>query len=263
MNKIIEFLVKSNIFLAVWASLISMSFAPYAKTTFLWGALVYLLVFTLYTTHRLIKWNFVQLDNEWQDWYSATRRVLIPLVIVHFLGTCYMLFFWLQVKWSSTLIIILLLTLWYLIPNSLLSLRRIPFLKAIIVALVWTYVLILLPHQQLEKYPSEWFWRLGFFFYFLHLAILSDIKDINLDPIEWKTIPSVLGIRTAKWVSLVFALLAFSFFVLSPLTQNSFWIGVLYLSSWYFLERKSVAESNSYDKLLLVLTILFLMIRVL
>lgn len=263
MNKIIEFVVKSNISLAVCAALISMSFAPYSITTFLWGALVYFLVFTLYTSHRLIKWNFGKLDKEWQVWYSVTRPVLIPLVIVHLLGACYLLFFWLQVKWSSTLISALLLTLWYLLPNSLLTLRRIPFLKAFIVALVWTYVLILLPHQQLVKYPSELFWRLGFFFYFLHLAILSDIKDINLDPIEWKTIPSVLGIRKAKWVSLVFALLAFSFFVLSPLTQNSLWIGVLYLSSWYFLERISLAASNSYDKLLFVLTILFLMIRVL
>ncbi len=261
MNRIIEFLDKSNISLAVCAALISISFAPYSKTTFLWGALVYFLVLTLYTSHRLIKWNFGQLDNEWQDWYSATRRVLIILVIVHLLGACYMLVFWLQVKWNSTLIIILLLTFWYLIPNSLLTLRRIPFLKAIIVALVWTYVLILFPHQQLEKYPSESYWRLGFFFYFLHLAILSDIKDIGLDPIDWKTIPSVLGISRSKWVSLIFALLAFSFFVLSPLTQNGLWIGGLYLSSWYFLERKSVASSNSYDKLFFVLTILFFMIR--
>lgn len=261
MNRIIEFLVKSNISLAVCAAIISMSFAPYANSTFLWGALVYFSVFTLYTTHRLIKWNFGQLDQEWQVWYSARSRVLFPLVIIHFLGACYMLFFWLQVKWSSALILILLLTFWYLIPNSILTLRRIPFLKAFIVALVWTYVLLLFPHQQLEKYPSESYWRLGFFFYFLHLAILSDIKDIRLDPIDWKTIPSVLGISRAKWVSLVFALGSFIFFVLSPLCQNSLWIGVLYFSTWYFLESKSATPNISYDKLLWVLTLLFFMIR--
>ncbi|MFM7473738.1 MAG: hypothetical protein ACKO00_07455, partial [Crocinitomicaceae bacterium] len=103
MNRIIEFLVKSNISLAVCAAMISMSFAPYANSTFLWGTIVYFSVFTLYTTHRLIKWKFGQLDLVWQVWYSERSRVLFPLVIIHFLGAIYILFFWLQVKWSSDL----------------------------------------------------------------------------------------------------------------------------------------------------------------
>lgn len=262
MNRIIEFLLKSNFSLALNAALLTISFAQDIQHSFYWGLLVYFSVFALYGTHRLIKCKFGQLDNEWGSWYNENKYILFPLVIIHALGASYLLLFWFHIKWNSSLILVILLTSWYLIPYSKATIRRIPFIKAFIVAFVWTYILIIFPHQLSVSYPSELSFSVGFFFYFLHLAILSDIKDTHLDPLEWKTFPSVLGINRSKIVSILFAIVAFMFFIFSTVVPDSKWvIIVFYFIFWYFIERKTENSNFSYDKLFWVLTIIFFMIQ--
>ncbi len=122
-----------------------------------------------------------------------------------------------RILWPAAVV-----TLFYVVPPVLvggrtLGLRRVPFLKALLIAFVWSMVTIGLPmamngmDQGAER--SGWLFALQFTF-FLSLTISFDLRDRAIDPQGLRTIPQVMGARIAKLLSVVLLLYPLSVFLL-------------------------------------------------
>lgn len=260
MYKFYSHIEKSNVGVALSAALLSMALTPNFFNQIHWGIFIFSSVYSIYGAHRLIKWKYNQLNSDWKKWHEEHHLVLIPILISQMLLAASCWYFFVPITLNITVVIIGTITLMYVLPQPFLTLRSIPFIKAFIVALVWTFVLVILPAQIIKDFPSDILFKLAFFFYFLHLAILSDIKDRNIDPASWKTFPTSFGVNKAIFSSFISVVIAFSLFVISSIDIIGVLTGVLYLFSWYLLERKSWVNEHSYDSFLWILAV-FLIFR--
>ena len=263
MSRIISHLFKSNILLALSSAVLVLSLRKNPWECIHLGIFIYSVVFFVYGIHRILKWRIKQLSDEWVLWYAKALPIMIPLLIIHLLVAIYIWISEFERIVDPYLIIIVILTMGYMLPNHKFSLRSIPKAKAFIIAAVWTYVIAIFPSQLLLDYPSEPYFFLGFFCYFLHLAILSDIKDVAIDPPRWETFPVFQGVTISKRLSFVLALLAITFFSLCEEIESGFIVGVLYLFGWMLFELVSKKKPIIYDHLLWVLGGLFVVSRLL
>jgi hypothetical protein len=105
-------------------------------------------------------------------------------------------------------------TLFYVVPPRLVGgrttgLRWVPLLKALLIAAAWSLVTIGLPlamngmDQRAERSGSLLALQ---FTFFLPLAITFDLRDQVSDPHDLRTIPQVMGPRSAKALAVVLLL---------------------------------------------------------
>ncbi len=82
-------------------------------------------------------------------------------------------------------------------------LREIPFIKTLLVALVWTIVVVVLPYVDFANIRTiNWAKVIGEFMFLLSLALLFDIKDMESDKNRnIKTIPLIVGVVGTKALS--------------------------------------------------------------
>lgn len=155
----------------------------------------------------LRKSSAVNLSEKIQ-WARSNKTVFL---IVYGFAACLSVFFWSKLPFESYQILfpMALLTVIYSLPFKIgryyFSPRYIPFLKTLLVAFVWTIVIVYLP-CRMSGIPLAvtLFWLLGEFMFLFSLAILFDIKDIESDRIIGiKTFPQKLGVRVTKTISIV------------------------------------------------------------
>jgi hypothetical protein len=116
----------------------------------------------------------------------------------------------------------LVLTLFYVVPPGLvggrtIGLRRLPLLKALLIAAAWALVTVGLPLALNDADRSAD--RAGWLFamqsaFFLALAITFDLRDRAIDPQGLRTIPQVAGPRVAKALAIALLLYPLSVFLL-------------------------------------------------
>jgi hypothetical protein len=88
----------------------------------------------------------------------------------------------------------LVLGTFYLFPDGKRGLRNIPFLKAPIVSLTWTYLLIAAPLILTNHFEGTHTNSLvGFWVFFLALTLPFDLRDRSVDAPQLFTLPMVLG----------------------------------------------------------------------
>lgn len=94
--------------------------------------------------------------------------------------------------------------------KNLFNLRDIPFLKAHLVAAVWAGISVILPAFQSSIFFTKeiWIFFSAMYCYILSLAIIFDVRDINLDETEKRTFPQLLGKKGAVAVAVLFNLIA-------------------------------------------------------
>jgi len=94
--------------------------------------------------------------------------------------------------------------------KKLVSLRDVPFMKAHLVAVVWAGMVVLLPTFQSNIKLSFEILIIfsSIYFFILSLAIIFDIRDIELDEPNKKTMPQLVGIKGASFVAMGFNLLS-------------------------------------------------------
>ena len=113
------------------------------------------------------------------------------------------------------------------------SIRNIPFLKTIIVSIIWTLITIAPQVIESHLYTSDtpWINLLGWrFFFVLPITLMFDIRDINSDPERLKTIPRTLGSTWTKIIALLSLILALYFFLLMDFSAEIYFsIAIVYL----------------------------------
>jgi 4-hydroxybenzoate polyprenyltransferase len=134
---------------------------------------------------------------------------------------------------------------WYVVPIFSFRLREISLLKAPLVALVWTGILIVFPQLESVHFTPHFIaFALAFFCYFLALTIPFDVRDLSLDATTQNTIPMVLGVKKSRWLAVL--LLVASALIIANINENS-WLMFLLVPS-YAITAVFIFCSNEYRK---------------
>lgn len=217
LRRLIDLILYSNLWIALaalslnvqvrWLLLGQMSFGP------LDGFVFFATVF-LYAVHRLIALHRLTgftLSDRFQT-ISRRRRDILVYAILAGLAA---LFFFGRLERSTQLLSLApaLLSLLYVLPvfSGGRRLRDFHFLKIFLIALVWTWVTVVLPAFQIHLLGQipVWLLILERFFFVFAITVPFDIRDLHLDrQTQVATLPARLGISRALRVALSSLLLA-------------------------------------------------------
>lgn len=260
-NLFLQFLLNSNLIISLAA--VSLSLA----TQVLIGAgprlqpcllLIFGACMTEYNLHRLMKYYvlpghdrklpFNRLSENLKFTRSITFLSLLILAVSFvFLAP--------HSKWVFS--ISAMITLLYSIPSEglagKLSLRKVPFLKTFLVAVVWAIITVLIPftesYTSVAKETIAWIFA-GRFLLIFSLALLFDMRDIETDEENGiQTIPVALGQkRTLQVVTALVVLFVFTTLIYSGLIGFNFHLISALLFAYYMLlvVKSPRARSSSY-----------------
>ncbi len=160
--------------------------------------------------YNLIKFTPVLIQNK----KSISASVLILTFFSFFSG--FFCFFYIDLLTQIFFLFSFVIVLFYSTPTffTVFNLRNYKGLKIFIVSLVWTIVTYFSLISQMNLVYDLSYITLAiqrFVFVFV-LTIPFDIRDINVDKIELKTIPQILGIRRSKLLGILLLIFNTSIF---------------------------------------------------
>lgn len=154
-------------------------------------------------------------------WYERNRRLMHVLVGVA--GVAAFVLMWpLWPRIWRVMVPVIALTFFYVTPFTSrkgrgIGLRAVPFLKAVLIAVIWSVVAVAVP-LQLDPVGFSPLTVLGLTCMrvplILALAILFDIRDQPTDDPALRTVPLVVGVKGAKVVALLLLACSAAFEVL-------------------------------------------------
>lgn len=149
-----------------------------------------------------------------ERWISRNKVLIRIYMAVGLSGMLYSVFF--LHTWSIIVLLFLgLISVFYNypvpVPHRMIRFRNIPGLKLILIAFVWTGTTVWIPFLESGSTDIYFFSALSLqrFFFLIALTIPFDIRDLSLDQQQSiRTIPSMVGVNAAKYLSLAFLLLS-------------------------------------------------------
>lgn len=223
-NPVLRWLVYGHIWVALalaaqcwWTSLFLHEGAlarRYALAAFLGG-------FTAYGVTRLARVRAKDVGEYLNlKWYKQNQRTMY--VLVGLSGAAAFVLMWpLWPHIWRVLVPAVLVTFFYVTPFTIkgrgIGLREVPFLKAMLIAVIWSVAAVAVPMHLDPVYRSAAS-IIGFTCMriplVLALAILFDIRDAPTDERSLRTVPIVFGIRGAKAIAFMLLLCAAAFDVI-------------------------------------------------
>ena len=212
MSKAIEYAIRSHLHLAIFSFVYVLglykenAYATYYALMFAFGIL------SIYNFHRLWKLRRGDLPNGILVWlknneFSVAILSLSSIVITIYL---YVSYFSQQYRIHLLCIICVLICILYVYRIRRYSLREIPYLKIFLVFGIWSFLLHVMPYMLFGTlvFPLE-----GLLLLFA-ILVPSDMKDIDFDPEEMKTIPQLIGINNSLNLIRMLSLLGISYSVI-------------------------------------------------
>lgn len=150
-----------------------------------------------------------------------------------------------------------------------LSIRNIPYIKTIIVSVVWALITVLpqvIDHELLSL-TNSWFpLIIERVLFVLPIALMFDIRDMESDPESFSTIPRLIGIRMTKVIALISLIGAFYFFLQIPVDINPLLLLPVYILMLFSIlysspKREELYYSAWFDSLIALhaIVIIFIM----
>jgi hypothetical protein len=216
-------LVYSNVLIGLSAGILTLGWvkvngiAQYMDYSFF----AFFATVAIYNLDKLWKVKWVNEPSEWLIWIIKYNIIIWMLTISSAIHGFYFLLKVFDFHDFSSVIILLLggiCAAFYSIPFKKVRLRNIPGSKAFVIAFVWVLIVGLFPLMNTHLLSSASIYSLLFLFtFFIALTIPFDIRDIDKDEINLKTIPQVIGVKKAKYFgmlmlifSLIFAIFIFN-----------------------------------------------------
>lgn len=209
----VDFLLFSNCWVALSVAALVLGFAHYycIDDCYLYGLFAFLGTFTTYNFHRMVRnraFEQASIATDRSRWIARNRTWLILASALSAVAAG-ILFFFLPIVFTSLLLLAGtgLVVLFYAMPVPLLnkSLREISGMKSGLIVLVWV-VLVVIPPINREKHLI--------WIDLLHIAALVyiqiipfDLRDMQYDAPDMRTLPQRLGIRGTRWFGTALTLL--------------------------------------------------------
>ena len=247
MRPIIYFFINSNIWVAccvlglAFSIEILLEAANYKISQFVFCSTIF-----AYNFQRLVRLKKGH-DHFYKDWIESNRKLIYILMILAG-GVSGHLFF--GFKFSTQIAILLAGVISLLYPFLL---RKIPFAKIFIVSFIWavsTMLLLVLENDILISENIIWQFISLFMFVFA-ITIPFDIRDVEYDLQNLKTMPLFFGVKRAKHIAF-FALLIcgliswhlhFKMFVTTP---NLLALISLYILACIFIQKSDKNNGKMY-----------------
>lgn len=233
MRTFIFHLYRINLFVAMGAGVLALGWSSFLglDDTFIFSSLVTFSVCSVYNAHRIYKCERELSQPEMNDWYAKNKALVKSVFFISFMLLLLCLRM-LDLTFSQYTLLGIgtIFSTWYVVPIFSFRLREISLLKAPLVALVWTGILVVFPQLKTMDFTLEFMaYALAFFCYFLALTIPFDVRDLSLDAITQDTIPMVLGVGKSRWLAAL--LLVLSVLIIANINQNS-WLMFLLIPSF-------------------------------
>ena len=213
MAKLINFLLYSNIYIALCAVAMTAQtlyiFDINIKTSPALLGLVFFSTLVIYALHRLVSLSKVDksLGVERFNVIGAYKKHIQIYAVLGILGGS-VCFFFLNRPTQYALVIPALLSLGYVIPflgNRKLRLRDVHFIKIFLIALVWSYVTVLLPllEYSIVLGLREFGVLLERILFIFVITLPFDLRDWEIDKRnQVRTIPATIGVKNTLWLAL-------------------------------------------------------------
>ena len=249
----LRFILNSSILLGFFAFTFTFGLHHNWQEKVTFSAAVFFSVIGIYNFHRLYKFKNNQLTESLKIWVKLN---LLAVQLLCFFGillsSClFMLLLDFELQHLVLLSSCLIISLIYII----LKCREFPFLKAFLVALVWTIVLVILPNLMQAKLEIG---NLTFMLFFFALTIPSDARDIKIDHKKMKTLPQLIGKKRSYRIAI---LLLNLFVLLQSFSIDIKFTLVLFNTFWFsyiqYFEKRHKIRIELADILLFIYGILF------
>ena len=212
--------------------------------------------FVLFST--IVSYNLIRFYNALENkiWFAVfikkNKKTLLGLTFLS-LGILIYQSFFLNFKAIITLIPFGFLTLFYVIPfpwnkSNSFTLRSVAFLKLFLIAISYAGITVLFPliNYCIEVESNEIITFIQRFLFIVSITIPFDIRDLNFDNKNLKTLPQVIGIQKSKVVGLLFLMLFLGLEFLKNSTEANYRINfIIALISLFFL-LKATHDQNKY-----------------
>jgi 1,4-dihydroxy-2-naphthoate octaprenyltransferase len=228
MRPVINLLFYSNFWIAACATAMilqtqlllndEVTFTPLA-------GLVFCSTLFLYAIHRIVGLFKVQPFTKTGRYQviSTFKNHIIFYAVAAAIGGLY--FFW-QVSFSVKMALIIpgILSMAYVLPflSGKRRLRDLNFIKIFLVAIVWSWVSVLLPYLEMSKPfdSSLIFMTLERAFFIFAITLPFDIRDLKVDAHNnVQTIPARIGTRKSKYLAAVLMAISMFFVLLNTYTH--------------------------------------------
>jgi len=257
LKKLGQFVLNSNLFLAVSAFVFVTGVNKDYSGNLNYSVGVFFAILAVYNFHRLIKLKQGKLQVNILIWTGKHSTFLwISSVLSLVLSVVFLVPQFLE---KLQVLGILSALLFVSISYVVLKIREIPLIKAVLIAFCWMMVATVIPDYSHSSLETHSFFS---FFLFLGLTIPADIKDLNFDSKSLKTIPQIIGINAAIFVSFIFV--SAFIFLQNPSFNLTFSIqlfGLFWmLLAFFFYFRNTNFRIELVDGILLVFGVSFWLI---
>lgn len=159
-------------------------------------------------------------------WFRENKRTMLALAI--FSAVVGTIVAWpiagelASMFWPVAVIGALYVIPWSLSKGRTIGLRRIPMLKALLIAFVWASTTVGLPFVLVNTFEESAWWFFGQqFVFFLSLTIAFDLRDLPYDRPSLRTLPQLIGTGGSRFFAVIFQLPWVFFFVVSAIISLS------------------------------------------
>ncbi|MCB0479011.1 MAG: UbiA family prenyltransferase [Crocinitomicaceae bacterium] len=182
----------------------------------------------MYNLQRMHKMGYqkLNLENARHRWINSNEKSIRILIIFSGLtvGSLTLLFSFDRILMLGGLGVISFL---YSYQSKLGNLRSIPGTKIFWIAFVWSVTIFALTLDHFHVNREDWLLLLYNFIFILAITIPFDIRDIDYDEEDYKTIPQLIGVKASRILS--FVLIGVAFVILSLLLQDySIFLSLIY-----------------------------------
>jgi len=233
LKSFLDFLLYSNIFIAVCAAAMTVESFLFINSEFHWSyiAFVFSSTLTLYNFPVFFDDNFLPERSGRHQWVSENKKLLAALFMLGLLGTgTFALFF--SIKFALWFSPVALIAFAYFFPQT--QLRGILGLKTFTVAFVWTCTTAIFPlllysdfNLPLSFVNANAAILLQNFLFIFPLCLIFNVRDIEADrKANVRTLPVIYGVKVTQLVCLIFLVL-FSVLVAISLSLHQARTGLL------------------------------------
>ena len=207
-NKILMYIVYTNIIVAISAGILSAGFAYMMELDHVldYGIFAGASTFVVYNGQRLLK-SKNAFRTPWLQWVENHKVIIYSAVIASSVIAGYGIYKIGHFTQNSVLLLFVsgMLSAFYVVRIKGKSLRDIGHIKIHIISIAWVLVLLVFPYVN-EGYPidSEFIWMMvAHYLYIVGITIPFDIRDIKYDAITQKTLPQVMGVSESRTLSAI------------------------------------------------------------
>jgi len=170
---------------------------------------IFTATFFTYNFQRLVKLRFDKdATNGFRfSWIQANQNLVISLTVLSG-SICAVLSYGYVIRHWHLLAIIAFFSFFYVwrLPFSKYNLRSIPLLKIYLVGITWIFTCILLPHLEFGHGKIDErliLFASSLFLFIIAITIPFDIRDVDKDEAEKRTIPQLIGVNRAKYLAIL------------------------------------------------------------